>query len=193
MAELNGKKVLIISTNYGTERDELQVPLEGLQKLGAEVTVAAPNPEEIRTRIMDDAEGPHVLPDATFADVHTSQYDVLVVPGGTLNADTLRGDENARRIATEFAAAGKPIAAICHAPWLLVDTGLARGKRLTSYKSLSTDVKNAGGDWVDAPLVRDDSDGWTLITSRFPDDLSEFVPAIARELVGQGSAQPVSG
>jgi protease I len=193
MTQLDGKKVLIISTNYGTERDELQVPLDELSKLGAEVTVAAPQPDVIRTRIMDDDEGPRVLPDAIFADVDTSRYDAIVVPGGTLNADTLRGDEDARRIVTEFAGAGKPIAAICHAPWLLVDTGLVRGKRLTSYKSLATDVRNAGGDWVDEPLVRDDSDGWTLITSRFPDDLGQFVPAIARELVGRGAEQPVGG
>jgi protease I len=193
MAQLDGKKVLIISTNYGTERDELQVPLEELAKLGADVTVAAPAGEEIRTRILDDDEGPRVLPDATFADVDPAQFDAVVVPGGTLNADTLRGDEGARKIVTAFAGAGKPIAAICHAPWLLVDTGLARGKRLTSFQSLATDVRNAGGEWVDEPLVRDDSDGWTLITSRFPDDLSQFVPAIARELVGRGAAQPVGG
>lgn len=107
-----------------------------------------------------------------------SAYDLLLIPGGTLNADSLRLDDKAMEIVRAFTSSGRPVAAICHGPWALVETGAVQGKRLTSYASLQTDVRNAGGEWVDEAVVTDDTGGWTLITSRDPGDLKEFLREI---------------
>ncbi|MGX1777742.1 type 1 glutamine amidotransferase domain-containing protein [Nocardia brasiliensis] len=181
--DLNGTRVLVITSNTGVERDELLVPLEQLKGKGASVVHAAPETEEVQTFQHDTEKDEAVRPDAALSEVSADDFDVLVVPGGTVNADKLRAEGRAVELAKEFAAAGKPIAAICHGPWLLVEAELTPDKTLTSYSSLRTDVTNAGGRWVDEPVVRSPENGWLLITSRNPGDLDDFCRAIAEELV----------
>jgi protease I len=177
--DLSGHKVLAVVTNYGVEQDELVVPLEHLRDAGAEVTVAAAKDEPVRTLVGDKNPGKTVEPTAQLADIEPEQYDLLLVPGGTLNADTLRQDGDALRIAEDFTSSGRPVAAICHGPWLLVETGAVKGKTLTSYPSLRTDIRNAGAaEWADKEAVRCDAQGFTLITSRNPGDLDAFLREI---------------
>jgi protease I len=180
--DLGGRKVLAVVTNYGVEQDELVVPMERLRDSGATVDVAAQQDDDIVTLISDKDPGRVVSPTTTISSVDATEYDLLLLPGGAVNADKLRLDDDAVAIAKAFVAAGKPIAAICHAPWTLVEAGAVDGKRLTSFWSLKTDLRNAGGDWVDESVVVDDSDGWTLITSRTPDDLDDFVGALDHAL-----------
>ncbi|WP_330241906.1 type 1 glutamine amidotransferase domain-containing protein [Streptomyces sp. NBC_00525] len=172
------RKVLAIVTNYGVEQDELVVPLDHLRERGVHVDVAALKKDDIETLVGDKDPGRTVRPDLTLEEADPAGYDLLLVPGGTLNADTLRLQEPACDIVRAFASAGRPVAAICHGPWVLVETGGVSGKRLTSYASLRTDVGNAGGDWVDEPVVTDESGGWKLITSRDPGDLGPFLKEV---------------
>ncbi|MFI6172807.1 DJ-1/PfpI/YhbO family deglycase/protease [Nocardia sp. NPDC051052] len=181
--DLNGTRVLIITSNTGVERDELLVPQKELKQRGATVVHAAPKNEQVQTFEHDTEKDVTVQPDSSFDDVDVEDFDVLVVPGGTVNADKLRAEDRAVELAKAFAAAGKPIAAICHGPWLLVEAELTPDKTLTSYFSLRTDLTNAGGRWVDQPVVRSAENGWALITSRNPDDLDDFSRAIADELI----------
>ncbi|WP_431038843.1 type 1 glutamine amidotransferase domain-containing protein [Streptomyces sp. P6-2-1] len=177
--DLSGHKVLAVVTNYGVEQDELVVPVEHLRDAGADVTVAAADDGPVRTLVGDKDPGRTVRPTAKLADVDPGQYALLLVPGGTLNADSLRLDEDALRIAGDFTSGGRPVAAICHGPWLLVETGAVRGKTLTSYPSLRTDIRNAGAaEWADKEAVRCDAEGFTLITSRNPGDLDAFLREI---------------
>ncbi|MBI9114862.1 DJ-1/PfpI/YhbO family deglycase/protease [Sanguibacter suaedae] len=184
MPSITDARILVVTTNAGVERDELIVPLTRLREAGATVTHAAQEAAPVRTLVMDDEPGPEVDPDTTIAEVSAGDFDLLVLPGGTINADTLRLDDDALDLVRDVSAAGNPVAAICHAPWTLVEANLVRGKSLTSFPSLRTDVTNAGGTWVDEEVVRDDSGKWTLITSRTPDDLDAFVTAIVSELGG---------
>ncbi|MFF5427939.1 MULTISPECIES: type 1 glutamine amidotransferase domain-containing protein [unclassified Streptomyces] len=184
---LDGKNVLILTTNYGTEQDELTKPATVLREAGARVTVAAQKDEPVRTLVSDRDPGETVRPDTTLEKVSADDFDAVVVPGGTLNADTLRTDEDARRIVSAVAGAGKPVAAVCHGPWLLVDSGLARDRDLTSYPSLRPDLENAGARWTDREVVVDTSGGHTLITSRKPDDLDAFSAAIVDALENAGN------
>ncbi|MFD6156222.1 type 1 glutamine amidotransferase domain-containing protein [Nocardia sp. NPDC060256] len=181
--DLNGTRVLIITSNTGVERDELLVPQRELKERGATVVHAAPKNEQVQTFEHDTEKDVTAQPDSALEDVSVDDFDVLVVPGGTVNADKLRVEDRAVELAKEFAAAGKPIAAICHGPWLLVEAELTPDKTLTSYFSLRTDVLNAGGRWVDQPVVRSAENGWALITSRNPDDLPDFCRVIGDELV----------
>ncbi|MGW2181621.1 type 1 glutamine amidotransferase domain-containing protein [Streptomyces sp. NPDC001732] len=173
--DVSRRSVLAIVTNYGVEQDELLVPLEHLRGWGAEVDVAAVSTDEVRTLVGDRNPGRTVRPELALSDVDPADYDLLLVPGGTLNADTLRGQEPATDIIRSFASSGRPVAAICHGPWALVEAGVVEGKRLTSYPSLKTDIRNAGGDWTDEPVVTDRTGDWTLITSRNPGDLGPFL------------------
>ena len=177
------RRVLIVTTNHGVETSELTVPLRALRADGVRVTVAAPRPEAIITLVHDRTVGETVAPDATLAEIDPSRFDLLLLPGGTINADRLRGDDDAQRIVRRFAVSGRPVAAICHAPWVLVDTGLAAGRTLTSYPSIRPDLVNAGAVWKDAEVVVVDADGWRLITSRSPADLDVFVSAV-RDALG---------
>lgn len=171
------KTVLVVSTDFGTERDEIVVPVEKLRELGHEVTVATPSGEDVQT-FVGDKDRDLVFPtDAKLADV-SGEFDVVVLPGGTLNADAARMDGDVQRVVTAQAQAGRTIAAICHAPWVLVETGLAQGKTLTGYDSIRTDLKNAGATVVDEEAKVCGANGWTAITSRTPDDLDAFVAAI---------------
>ncbi|MEU6390847.1 type 1 glutamine amidotransferase domain-containing protein [Streptomyces sp. NPDC046939] len=180
---LNGRRVLALVTNYGVEQDELVVPVKKLKEQGADVTIAAQSSDAVQTLVGDKDPGQNVDPDTTIEAVDADGYDLLLLPGGTLNADTLRLDEKAVATAKAFVASGRPIAAICHGPWLLVEADVLDGKTLTSYPSLKTDIKNAGAKaWVDEPVVRCTASGFTLITSRTPKDLDDFVGGIGETL-----------
>ncbi|MFF0427185.1 type 1 glutamine amidotransferase domain-containing protein [Streptomyces sp. NPDC004520] len=182
--KLAGKSVLVLTTNYGTEEPELRKPVAVLRENGARVTIAAQKDEAVQTVVSDRGPGALVEPDTTLARATADGYDAVLVPGGTVNADRLRTDADARRLVSAFAAAGKPVAAVCHGPWLLVDSGLARGRELTSYPSLRADLENAGGIWRDREVVVDASGAHLLITSRRPSDLDAFAAAIVRALAG---------
>lgn len=182
---LTGRRVLAIVTNYGVEQDELVVPVDHLSGQGVDVTVAAQSSDPVQTLVGDKDPGRTVTPDTTFADVDAADYDLLLVPGGTINADNLRLDEEAVGLVRAFAASGRPIAAICHGPWALVEAGVLGGVTLTSYPSLRTDVRNAGGEWRDEEVVTDDAGGFALVTSRNPDDLPAFLPAVDKVLAAQ--------
>lgn len=179
---LDGTRVLAIVTNYGVEQDELVVPVERLREDGADVEIAAPSREPIRTLVGDEKPGEVVEPTETLGEVDAAQYDLLLLPGGALNADSLRMEEDALEIIKDFASSGRPVAAICHAPWALAEADVVKGKSLTSYASLQTDLRNAGASWQDSAEVTD-TNGYTLITSRTPKDLDAFLAAIERELV----------
>ncbi|MER5310839.1 type 1 glutamine amidotransferase domain-containing protein [Streptomyces sp. NPDC002773] len=181
---LEGKNVLVLTTNYGTEQDELKKPMDALRAAGAGVTLAAQKDEAVQTLVSDREPGSVLQPDTTLKNATADGFDAVVVPGGTLNADQLRVDDEARRLVSAFAEAGKPVAAICHGPWVLVDSGLARDRKLTSYPSLRPDLENAGGEWVDQEVVVDTSGTHPLITSRKPDDLDAFSAAIVDALDG---------
>ena len=183
--DLTGRRVLAIVTNYGVEQDELVVPTRALRDAGATVVVAAQSTAPVETLVGDKDPGEAVRPDTTIEEVDASEFDLLLVPGGTINADTLRQDAGAVSIASSFAASGRPIAAICHGPWLLVEADLVKGKQLTSFPSLTTDIRNAGGSWSDASVITDVEEGFTLVTSRTPDDLDDFV----RELTTAAAAE----
>lgn len=181
---LNGRKILIITTNFGTETDELQRPLEDLRAAGAEVVVAAAETGPVKTLKMDREPGPEVPTDALLEDVEADDFDALVIPGGTLNVDTLRAEESAQALVKAFAADGKPVAAICHAPWLLIEADLVDDRDMTSVPTICTDLLNAGATWTDQEVVIDTGGGFPLITSRNPDDLDAFNGAIIEALSG---------
>ncbi|WIE64743.1 type 1 glutamine amidotransferase domain-containing protein [Curtobacterium sp. MCLR17_036] len=178
MAALDGKKILVIATNYGVEQDEIVVPTDQLRERGATVTVAAQESGSIATLVGDKDPGKSVDVDTTIDGVTAADYDALVVPGGTINADTLRTDGQAVALVKAFVEAGKPVAAICHGPWTLIEAGVLTGRTITSYPSLQTDVRNAGAEWVDQEVQVADG----FVTSRNPDDLPAFVDGIERVL-----------
>ncbi|WP_030781621.1 DJ-1/PfpI/YhbO family deglycase/protease [Streptomyces sp. NRRL S-920] len=175
---LNGRRVLAVVTNYGVEQDELVVPVQHLRSRGAHVDVAAVSAEEIRTLVGDKDPGKTVDADLTLSEADTSSYDLLLVPGGTVNADSLRLEESAVTAVRSFAESGRKVAAICHGPWLLVEADVLDGKTLTSYASVATDIRNAKGTWVDKSVMHCGANDWDLITSRTPDDLDDFLRKI---------------
>jgi protease I len=184
MAHLTGKRALAIVTNYGVEQDELVVPVEHLREQGAEVVIAAAHGGDVQTLVGDKDPGRTVRADTTLDAADAADFDLLLVPGGTLNADSLRLEDAAVQLVKDFALAGKPVAAICHGPWALVEAGLVAGATLTSYPSLATDVRNAGGSWVDQSVVRDEGAGFPLVTSRTPKDLEDFLGQVDAVLGG---------
>jgi len=179
MSKLAGKNILILATN-GFEQSELEIPLAKLQEAGATVHVASPETGEIKGWDKKDW-GRAVQVDKNLDGVVVDAYDAIVLPGGQMNPDTLRGNEAAMALIKEFFDQGKVVAAVCHAPWLLIDTGIAKGRSLTSYKTIKQDLINAGAIWEDAEVVTDKG----VITSRQPDDLPAFVAKIIEE-VGEG-------
>ncbi|MTB86846.1 type 1 glutamine amidotransferase [Aeromicrobium senzhongii] len=178
LPDLTGKRVAIIATDH-FEESELTTPRDSLEDAGADVRIFAPHPGTLQAMQGDTDKTISVRVDGTLDEFDQGWPDAFVFPGGTVNADHLRIDEQAQRIITNALESGAPVAAICHAPWLLVSADLVKGKRLTSFPSLAVDVRNAGGDWVDETVVVDGN----LITSRNPDDLPAFVGAIADALV----------
>jgi protease I len=177
VTHLSGRTVAIIATDY-VEEPELVEPRDRLRASGVTVHVYSPNGEPIQAAEGDVNESEKLPVDGSLGDLDLSAIDALVVPGGTVNADHLRMNSDAQKLVREVLDAGKPLAAICHGPWLLVSAGVVDGRRLTSWPSLGDDIRNAGGDWVDEEVVVDDG----LITSRKPDDIPAFVEAIEKAL-----------
>ncbi|MGJ9423016.1 type 1 glutamine amidotransferase domain-containing protein [Aeromicrobium sp. CF3.5] len=167
-------KIAIITSNTGVEKAELEAPTAAITDAGWEVEHLAPEVGDVQTMVADvDKDAVHQAT-RSIAEASVSDYDGLVIPGGTVNADHLRLDDDALALITAFVDAGKPIAAICHAPWVLVEAGVLPGKTLTSFPSLRTDITNAKGSWVDEEVKHCPANDWDLITSRTPDDLEAF-------------------
>src|SRR4051794_35317912 len=174
--ELHGKRIALLMASEGVEQVELVEPRKALEEAGAEVDLIAPEAGQVQAfNHLDKADTFDV--DRTVSEVSVDDYDGLAMPGGVANPDQLRMDEDAVRLVREFFAAGKPVAAICHAPWMLVEADMVDGRQLTSFPSLQTDIRNAGGDWVDEEVVVDSG----LVTSRKPDDLPAFNSKIVEE------------
>lgn len=184
---LTGKKIAFVMANSGVERVELSTPWQELGDAGAETTLIAPEKGTVQSFDNDVEKAQTFEADLALADADASDYDGLVIPGGTTNADSLRTDERAVAFVKAFVEAKKPVAAICHGPWNLVEAGVLPGKTLTSFPSLQTDVRNAGGTWVDEESFTCPAEGWTLVTSRDPDDLPAFVAAAAAAFAGTSS------
>ena len=177
--DLNGKHVALLATD-GFEQSELQEPKRLLESWGAKVSVIAPgDASQIRGWKGKDW-GDSVPVDQPLEGADAASYDALVLPGGVINPDKLRTQAPAVAFIKAFAAAGKPVAAICHGPWLLVESGLAKGRKVTSWPSLKSDLGNAGAQWTDAEVVVDNG----VITSRKPDDIPAFSEAVAKALLG---------
>lgn len=172
------KNILVISTEFGTERDELVVPVEKLKNLGHNVTVATPSGKPVQTVLGDKDWDLEVPADGELAKYMNTDYDVILLPGGTVNSDNARLDKDILSQLKKQAAAGRTVAAICHAPWALIDANLATNKNLTSYTSVRIDLENAGATWHDVPVQVCDTGAWKLITSRNPGDLDPFIEAI---------------
>lgn len=174
MGKLEGRRVAVLVTD-GFEETELTEPVSALRAAGAKVEIIGEHAGDIQGFRHHD-KSITVRADKTIEEVDAEDYDALHLPGGALNADQLRVNQKAKAFVREFASYAKPIAAICHAPWILISAGIARGRTLTGYETIEDDVRNAGGRWVDQPLVEDKN----LITSRKPDDLPVFIEAMIR-------------
>ena len=174
--ELSGKRIAILATN-GFEQSELEVPRDSLKQAGATVEVVSLQAGEIKGWDKKDWGRP-VKVDKTLDQVSAADYDAIVLPGGQINPDLLRVESKALQLIKDIFNAKKVVAAVCHAPWLLIETGIAKGRRMTSFKSIKTDVMNAGASWEDAEVVVDQS----VITSRNPGDLKAFSAKIIEEI-----------
>jgi protease I len=174
--ELDDVKVAILATD-GVERIELEEPRGALQGAGAQTDVLSIHDGEIEARQMDTIPAGTVAVDRLVSDASVDDYDALMLPGGTVNPDKLRMDQNAVRFVRDFVATGKPVAAICHGPWTLVEAGVVNGRRMTSWPSVRTDLRNAGAEVVDEQVVIDQQ----FTTSRSPADLPAFCPAIVEQ------------
>jgi protease I len=179
MAELSDKKVLMIATD-GFEQAELFEPRQALLDAGVTVTLAAPKGDPLKGVVHDEPGDKTITPDATLDQVDPTDYDALVMPGGVGNPDKLRQNDGAVAIVQAFMGEGKTVAAICHAPWMLIEAGVVDGRTMTSYPSLRTDLKNAGATVVDQEVVVDRN----LITSRKPDDIPAFNRELLKALAG---------
>jgi len=175
--KLQGKKVAMLAADM-VEQVELVEPRRALEEAGAETHLISLRPGEIQGFDHFDPADKHAV-DRAIEEVDADEYDALMIPGGVGNPDQLRGDENVVRFVQDFFTAGKPVAAICHAPWVLVEAGVVRDRRLTSWPTLQTDIRNAGGNWVDEQVVVDDG----LVTSRKPDDIPAFNEKMIEEFL----------
>ncbi len=174
--ELNGKTIAIIATD-GVEQVELTEPRKAVENAGATTVLISPDTGEIQAMNSDVEPADTFSVDKAIADVSPDDYDGLILPGGTVNADRLRLEEDVVSFVQAFFEAGKPAGVICHGPWALVEADLVRDRTLTSFPSLQTDIRNAGGNWVDEEVVVDQG----LVTSRNPDDLPAFCAKIVEE------------
>jgi protease I len=179
------KKVGFLVASEGIEQVELTDPWKAVTDAGHEAVLISPESGEVQMfNHLDKGDTKKV--DVTVGDANLEDYDALVLPGGVANPDALRTEKDAVSFVREFVASGRPVAAICHAPWTLVEADVLKGRRITSWPSLQTDIRNAGGEWVDEELVIDGN----LITSRNPDDLPAFCGAVV-EALEHGSAATV--
>jgi protease I len=180
--ELNSKRVAILVTD-GFEQVELTEPKAALEKAGAKLAIVAPKDGEVKG--WDETDWGKSFPvDVSLDSANANDYDGLLLPGGVMNPDKLRRNQKALSFVRAFFEAGKPVAAICHGPWTLIDAGVAKGRRLTSYESIQMDLKNAGAEWVDQEVVVDNG----LVTSRKPSDLPKFIEKMIEEF-GEGIHQ----
>ncbi|WP_159717891.1 type 1 glutamine amidotransferase domain-containing protein [Geminicoccus flavidas] len=176
MPKIDQARILIMATD-GFEQSELIVPRDKLRAAGARVEVASPSGQEIRG--WDETDWGETVPvDLPIDQAKIDNYDALVLPGGQINPDKLRTEPKAVDLVKQFVSSGKVVAAICHGPWLLVEADALRGRKVTSFQSIKTDVANAGGNWVDQEVVVDQG----IITSRSPKDLDAFVGKIVEEV-----------
>lgn len=176
MTDLTGRHILIMATDR-FEESELFGPRERLLEMGAKVTLASIEKKEILGTVHDEP-GKTIMPDLVLEEVNADDYDALLLPGGVGNPDRLRMEEQAVAIIRAFDEAEKPVAAICHGPWLLVEADVVRERTVTSWPSIRTDLENAGATWVDEEAAVDGH----LVTSRNPDDVPAFTEALARML-----------
>jgi len=176
MAKLNGKTVAILTEN-GFEEVELTSPKKALEDAGATVHIVSPQKDKIKAWDHDHWSI-ELSVDKNVSDVKAEEYDALMLPGGVLNPDKLRMNKEAVEFAKDFLETGKPVAAICHGPQLLIETGLLEGREMTSYPSLQTDIKNAGANWHDREVIVDNG----LVTSRSPKDLQAFNAKMLEEI-----------
>jgi protease I len=174
--ELKGKRVAFLFTE-GAEQVEVTEPLEAVRKAGAEAEIVSLEKGEVEMWKHFD-KGDKITADKAVADADASDYDGLVLPGGVANPDQLRTDEDAVKFVRAFFEQNKPVGSICHGPWLLVESGAAKGRKVTSWPSLKTDLRNAGAEWIDEEVVVDNG----LVTSRKPDDLPAFCAKIVEEI-----------
>src|SRR3954462_3077989 len=184
--ELSGMKVAVLATD-GVEQVELDRPWQTLEEAGAEPELVSLDAGTITAYDHID-KGDTKKVDAVVSDADPDDYAALVLPGGVINGDFVRADSDAVAFVKAFFEAGKPVAAICHAPWVLVEADVVKGRRMTSWPSLQTDLRNAGAEWVDEEVVVDGN----LITSRNPDDLDAFSAAIVEEFAREDEEEPVS-
>lgn len=176
MAELTDKRIAFLTANEGVEQVELAKPLAAVREAGAEAELIAPEAGEVQA--FDHLDKADRFPvDRAIADADPSHFDALVLPGGVANPDQLRAKPEAVEFVRAFFEAGKPVAAICHAPWTLIEADVVRGRTLTSFPSLRTDLRNAGAEWVDEEVHVDEG----LVTSRNPDDLEAFCAKAVEE------------
>ena len=181
--KLEGKKVAILAADM-VEQVELVDPRKALEDAGARTELVSIHPGEIQGFNHFDPADKHKV-DRTVEEVQAADYDALFVPGGVGNPDQLRGDENAVSFVRDFFEAGKPVAVICHGPWILVEADVVRGRKVTSWPTLQTDIRNAGGNWVDQQVVVDQG----LVTSRKPDDIPAFNDKMIEEFCEGRHAQ----
>jgi protease I len=184
-SQLNGKRIAFLVAQEGVEQVELTDPWQAVKDAGAKPDLVAP--EEGTVQAFNHLDKGSTFPvDVTLADARPHDYDAVVLPGGVANPDELRLDERAVRFLQEFAGESKPIGVICHGPWTLVEADLVRGRTITSWPSLKTDIRNAGGHWVDEEVVVEPG----LVSSRKPDDLPAFCARIIEQFA-QAAGEPV--
>lgn len=180
--ELAGRTVAFLMANSGVEQVELTGPRDALTEAGATVVLLAPEKATIQAFENDVEKADTFEADLAVGQADPADYDLLVLPGGTTNPDALRMDRDAVGFVKAFVASGKPVGAICHGPWTLVEADVVRGKTLASWPSLKTDIRNAGGGWRNEQVFRCPANGYALITSRNPDDIPAFNEALVAEL-----------
>ena len=174
--ELNGKKIAIIAAD-GVEQVELEEPRKAVEEAGAETELISLEAGEIQAMNEDINKGDTFAVDKVIGDASVDDYDGVILPGGTINPDNLRASDDVIKFLQDFFKTGKPVGAICHGPQTLVEADLVKGRKLTSYPSIRTDIRNAGGDVVDEEVVVDEG----LVTSRNPDDLPAFCAKLVEE------------
>ena len=179
--ELQGKKVAILLAPVGTEQVEFTEPKKAVEAEGATVEVVGIQTGDAQTMNNDTEPGETFTVEKAVSDASSSDYDALIVPGGTVGADNLRGDADIVAFVRGFFEEAKPVGVICHGPWTLVEADVVKGRTLTSFPTLQTDIRNAGGNWVDEEVCTDQG----LVTSRNPDDLPAFCAKVVEE-IGEG-------